>query len=169
MSIRVIKATLVALSVLAISGMTLFWGEVVASLATALGVFVAAWQLWEGRKIASASFEDSYDQQYRALAYQIPVDALIGKPLAADKRLEAREAVYNYLDLCNEQIYQRHKKRISRDRWQEWLSGIEQNLKRAFIAEIWGEVKSDSTETFSFLERLEKDSFKSDPANWKKA
>jgi hypothetical protein len=163
------KAALIALLVITISGLTLFWGEVVASLATALGVFLAAWQLWEGRKIASASFEDSYDQQYRALAYQIPVDALIGKPLADEKRLVAREAVYNYLDLCNEQIYQRHKKRISIDRWQEWLAGIEQNLRRAFIAEVWSEVKADSVETFSFLERLEKDSFKSDPANWKKA
>lgn len=155
--------------VILITILTFFLGEVIATWATALGVLFAAMQLWEGQKIASVSFEDSFDQQYRALAYLIPVDALLGKPLCENKREKAREAIYNYLDLCNEQVYQRQKKRISADRWHEWVGGIEQNIKRKHFSDVWEEVKADSKTTFSFLERLESEEFKTDPAKWNQA
>ena len=79
----------------------------------------------------------------------------------------AREAVYNYLDLCNEQIYQRSKKRISKDRWEEWSSGIEINLERPFIQSVWLESKESAAGSFSYLERLERANFKLDPACWR--
>jgi hypothetical protein len=64
----------------------------IAALATAIGVAVAAWQIRESRKLAQSSFEDSLDQQYRALAHGIPVDALIGKEVAEAKKDETRES-----------------------------------------------------------------------------
>ena len=39
--------------------------DTVASLATAIGVCIAAWQIWQSRKLAQTSFEDGLDQQYR--------------------------------------------------------------------------------------------------------
>lgn len=141
----------------------------IASIATAIGVFVAAWQLWENRKLTGAAFEDSFDQQYRELSYLIPVNALLGKSLDDVKKDQARESVYNYLDLCNEQIYQRTKGRISEERWRAWASGIDSNLSRPFFMEVWDEVKENAPSTFSFLERLEKNGFSTDPAKWKNA
>jgi len=141
----------------------------IASIATAIGVGIAAWQIWEARKLTSAAFEDSFDQQYRELSYNIPVNALLGKPLDTGKEDQAREAVYNYLDLCNEQIYQRSKKRISEERWHEWASGIEANLSRPFFLAVWLEVKESSAGSFSFLERLENNGYGTDPATWKNA
>ena len=85
------------------------WGTV-ASLATAIGVCIAAWQIWQSRKLAQTSFEDGLDQQYRKLAMDIPVDALIGKPVNDDKKADVREIIFNYLDLCNEQAYLRKKR-----------------------------------------------------------
>ena len=105
-----LKFSIVLIPIVVIVTATLFFGEVAASMATALGVFFAAWQIWEGRAMASISFEDSFNQQYRSLIYLIPVDALLGKELKDDLEDKSREAIYNYLDLCNEQIYQRHKK-----------------------------------------------------------
>ena len=89
--------------------------DTIASVATAIGVCIAAWQIWESKKLAQTSFEDGLDQQYRNLAMDIPVDALIGKPVD-DESGKLREIIYNYLDLCNEQIYLRKIKRISKNR-----------------------------------------------------
>lgn len=144
-----------------------FFGDIVASTATALGVLVAAWQIWEGRRLASAEFEDSFDQQYRAIAYEIPFHALIGKSLGKDRQEEAREGIYNYLDLCNEQVYHRTKNRISSERWLEWASGIEENLDRRLFKEVWDEVKASAGGSLSFLERIEREKFKTDPLEWK--
>lgn len=141
----------------------------IASIATAIGVAIAAWQIWESRKLSSAAFEDSFDQQYRELSYTIPVDALLGKELDEAKECEAREAVYNYLDLCNEQIYQRAKKRVSKARWHEWALGMELNFSRPFFETVWCEVKESAPGSFSFLEALEKGGFTIDPVNIKNA
>lgn len=138
-----------------------------ASLATAVGVGIAAWQIWESKRLASAAFEDSFDQQYRELSFSIPVNALLGKSLTKDEKASARESVYNYLDLCNEQIFQRKKKRISKDRWNEWALGIRENISRPYIGDVWREVKDSAKGSFSFLERLEQENFESDPADWK--
>ena len=109
--------------------------DTLAAVATAIGVGIAAWQIREGRKLSQTSFEDSLDQQYRTLSREIPVDALIGKEVPDDKKKETRELIYNYLDLCNEQIYLRKRKRVSKERWEDWCSGIKENLnKNAFRA-----------------------------------
>ena len=67
--------------------------DTVASLVTASGVCIAAWQIWENRKLAQTSFEDGLDQQYRDLAMDIPVDALIGKPINDNKKDDLREII----------------------------------------------------------------------------
>ena len=135
----------------------------IASVATAIGVAVAAWQIWQARKLNGASFEDSFDQQYRELSFSIPVDALLGKKLDKSLESQAREAVYNYLDLCNEQIYQRSKHRVSKERWHEWALGMKNNLNRPFFAQVWLEVKTSAPGSFSFLEELEAGDFEIDP------
>jgi hypothetical protein len=140
--------------------------KTVASLATAIGVCIAAWQIWESRKLAQTSFEDGLDQQYRNLAMDIPVDALIGKPINDNKKDDLREIIYNYLDLCNEQTYLRQKKRISKNRWKEWNDGIKDNLAKPAFKEVWDEIKDQAPRTFTALDFLEKGEFKIDPAKW---
>lgn len=140
--------------------------EAAASIVTAIGVYLAAWQIWESRKLASASFEDAYDKQYRDLIYIIPVNALLGKELDSERLVQAREGIYNYLDLCNEQAYQRSQNRISKERWNEWSKGIKENLAKPKFNETWLEVKECTTNSFSFLERLEREAFNSDPVTW---
>ena len=146
--------------------MNIDWNSLV-SLATAAGVLIAAFQLRTSSKIAQSEFEDSIDQQYRDLARGIPVDALIGKSVSEDKREMTRELIYNYLDLCNEQIFLRRKKRIRKDTWVDWCTGIESNLSKQEFEKVWSEVKSEAPQTFTFLERLENDKFIGDPLEWK--
>ena len=142
--------------------------DTVASLATAIGVGVAAWQIWESRKLSQIAFEDSLDQQYRSLAMQIPVDALIGKNIPDNKKSDVREIIYNYLDLCNEQAYLRKKKRVSKLRWNEWNDGIKSNLCKPVFKEVWEEVKREVPSEFTALTILEDGGFNGDPAKWER-
>ena len=73
----------------------------IASLATAVGVGIAAWQIWESRKLAQTTFEDSLDKQYRSLVMQIPVDVLIGKPIPDEKKREAPSTFSSLTQLEN--------------------------------------------------------------------
>jgi hypothetical protein len=140
--------------------------DTIASVATAIGVCIAAWQIWESKKLARTSFEDGLDQQYRNLAMDIPVDALIGKPVD-DESGKLREIIYNYLDLCNEQIYLRKIKRISKNRWKDWNIGIKDNLSKPAFKVVWDEIKETAPNTFTALESLEKNKFEIDPAHCK--
>ena len=146
--------------------MNIDWNSLV-SVATAVGVLIAAFQLRTSSKIAQSEFEDSIDQQYRDLARGIPVDALIGKRVSEDKKEMTRELIYNYLDLCNEQIFLRRKKRIRKDTWVDWCAGIESNLSKQEFEKVWSEVKKEAPQTFTFLERLEKNKYIGDPIKWK--
>ena len=136
----------------------------ISSVFTAIGVSIAAWQIWESRRLAQATFEDSLDKQYRALIMQIPVDVLIGKPISDKKRGGVREIIYNYLDLCNEQAYLRKKKRITAMRWADWNEGIRDNINKPAFKEVWEEVKQQAPSTFSSLIQLEKNGFNCDPS-----
>ena len=142
------------------------WNSIV-SIFTAVGVLIAAFQLRVSSKIAQTEFEDSIDQQYRELAKGIPVDALIGKEVSLDKKEMTRELIYNYLDLSNEQIFLRKKKRIRKDTWVDWCKGIEANLAKTEFDNVWQEIKRESPQTFSFLERLESSGFSGDPVKWR--
>ena len=139
--------------------------DTVVSLATAIGVFIAVWQISESRKLAQTSFENGLNQEYRELVRNIPIDALIGKPIN-DKKDELREIIYNYLDLCNEQTYLRQKKRISENRWKDWNDGMRDNLSKPAFKEVWDEIKNTAPTTFTALDLLEKSEFKIDPAKW---
>ncbi|WP_262966840.1 hypothetical protein [Methylobacter psychrophilus] len=136
-----------------------------ASLATAIGVFIAAWQISESRKLAGTSFENQLNQEYRELVRHIPVDALIGKTID-DSKDTLRENIYNYLDLCNEQTYLRQKKRISKNRWKDWNDGIKENLSKPAFKEVWDEIKVAAPSAFTALARLEKSDFNIDPSTW---
>ena len=137
-----------------------------ASVATAVLVGVGVFEIRLGSRIAQAQFEDSLDQQYRNLSKDIPVDALIGKSVPDQQWLETRELIYNYLDLCNEQVFLRQKKRIRKDTWLDWCAGINSHLSKPAFQKVWNEVKSESAATFPFLERLESRDFAVDPARW---
>ena len=60
--------------------------DTIASIATAIGVIFAACQIWQSKRLAQVTFEDSLDQQYRDLAMQIPVDVLLGKKSPDNKK-----------------------------------------------------------------------------------
>ncbi|MCJ8313916.1 MAG: hypothetical protein HRU38_17525 [Saccharospirillaceae bacterium] len=135
-----------------------------ASLATALGVCFGAWQIKIGKDQSQATFEDSLDQQYRAISMELPVSVLIGEPVAEEDRMRVRELIFNYLDLANEQVYLRAKGRISRHTWISWGSGIQLHLSKPAFDEVYTEIKENCD--FTYLGRLVESNFASDPKSW---
>jgi hypothetical protein len=134
-----------------------------ASIATAVGVLFVAWQIRLTKKQAQAEFEDSLDQQYRALSMLLPVDVLIGKHIEPVSP-EIRELIFNYLDLTNEQVYLRAKGRISELTWKSWCLGVSGHMSRPYFKEVYDEVKEASG--FTYLDRLIESEYKSDPLFW---
>ncbi len=140
-----------------------------ASVATAIGVVFGAVQIRLSKKQSLAQFEDQMDQQYRSISMELPVDILIGKVVSKQddhvEYLRIRELIYNYLDLCNEQVYLRSLGRISRRTWYSWGSGIKAHLARPMFANIFEEVKGASG--FTYLEKICLSDFSEDPKYWK--
>ena len=72
------------------------------SIATAIGVGVAAYQLRITRKQSVTTFEDSLTVQYRQVASTLPLKALLGESLVGEEPKEHLKYFYRYFDLCNE-------------------------------------------------------------------
>ena len=77
----------------------------IASVATAIGVIVAAWQLFLAHKQSVMSFEDTFAREYRELIAKLPTKALLGESLTNKEYANHFDEMYHYIDLCNEQAY----------------------------------------------------------------
>jgi hypothetical protein len=135
------------------------------SLATTVGVFLAWRELRRSERQALTDFEDGFSREYRELSQTLPVKALLGEPLVDKEAEEARPSFFRYFDLCNEQVFLRQNKRISKEAWSSWCSGIESNLKMSAFNSAWVSIKS-KTQSFAELKRLEASGFRDDPVSW---
>jgi len=141
--------------------------RIVASIATALGVGIAAWQIWRNAEQTRTSFEDSLAKEYRELLRSVPYKALVGKQVSEGEAERSREGIYNYLDFCNQQIYLRVNKRIRKGTWLEWREGMKINLDLPLFSEVAEEVFKELPQIFSELRRVREEEFTSDPAEWR--
>ena len=76
-----------------------------ASVATAIGVGVAAWQLLLSKRQAQSQFEDTFAEQYRRIIEMLPLGALLGQSLTEQEVNGSLRTFYNYFDLSNEQAF----------------------------------------------------------------
>ena len=80
--------------------MTLFeWIQTGTSIVTAVGVGIAAWQLYLNKQQTQAQFEDSFAEQYRKVSSQLPLDALLGKTFSESDLQSSLHLFYEYFDL----------------------------------------------------------------------
>jgi hypothetical protein len=142
------------------------YGSKLAEVATALGIFLAFWQIRFGRKQATTAFEDSMAKEYRELAAKIPTEALLGEDLSGEDYEKTFDEFYHYIDLSNEEIFLRQRNRVSVETWIYWLDGIKSNLSRPAFKRAWEEIKARNKDSFNELRRLEASGFKDDPRNW---
>jgi hypothetical protein len=101
----------------------------VAAIATAIGVFFAAIQLWHTRNRAVTTFEDSLANEYRKITGRLPTEALLGEILTPDVQKTHFHEFYRYFDLTNSQIFLRQSGRISKKTWKFWAEGIQKTSR----------------------------------------
>ena len=128
--------------------------QTVASIATAIGVAIAAWQLMLTKQQEQAQFEDGLNAQYRTIASTMPLDALLGRTLTDDNIREQLRAFYNYFDLSNEQAFLFNRRRLRKATWKNWKEGIEENMQRPAIRRAWQLLEPDLDGSFTDLKRL---------------
>lgn len=124
------------------------------SVATAIGVGVAANQLRVTRKLSVTTFEDSLTTQYRQVASNLPLKALLAEQLSEQEHAEHLQYFYRYFDLCNEQAFLYKNGRISEKTWEFWKDGILTNLRRPAFAKAWQEIAYRANDDFSELKFL---------------
>jgi hypothetical protein len=126
----------------------------IASLATAIGVGLAAWQLRLTKQQAQSEFEDRLNEQYRKVAARIPLAALLGRPLDDDELTSSLRAFYDYFDLSNEQAFLHTHGRVRAETWQNWCEGIQQHLCRPAFRGAWERLLPDLDGSFDDLRQL---------------
>lgn len=156
-----------------------FWGamaNLLTAVVTGVGLGLAIHQLKLAAKHARTAFEDELGSEYRALARDLPVDALLGRSIAEittgvearpGELEDIRSTFFHYFDLCNYQAYLRHRNRVSRDTWNEWASGMRANFAKPAFVEAWAQVDTALPKSFDELRRTMREGFKTDPRDWK--
>jgi hypothetical protein len=144
------------------------WLKDFAPIVTAIGVGVAAVQLWNTKRQAVTTFEDSLASEYRQITAKLPTSALLGEVLSSDLLKVHLPEFYLYFDLCNTQIFLRQRRRVSRQTWRFWADGIRTNLSRPAFAAAWTDIGRRSNRDFSELRRCIAEGFMIDPRKWPK-
>lgn len=140
-----------------------------ASVATAVGVLLAGWQIRMAKQATRSEFENVLTQQYREISQRIPIKALLGKKLDPQEWNDTLDDFFRYIDLSNEQVFLRQNNRVSRATWRLWSEGIKLKLELPSFKEAWEHFKQEAPESFKELRLLElKDNFNSDPRRWGK-
>ncbi len=140
--------------------------QTIANVATAAGVFVAAWELLQAKKQDLIDFEDEFAREYRELAQKLPIKALLGDALDDREAQKALRGFFHYVDLCNEQVFLRQNDRVSTSTWESWNRGMKSNLELPAFRAAWEEIKKRARTSFAELRRLEASNFQDDPVEW---
>ncbi len=134
--------------------------------ATSLGVAIAMIQLWRTASQAVTTFEDSISKEYREITRRISYKALVGIEMTDNEKDDALNEIYNYMDLCNEQIFLRKTKRIRRSTWGDWQEGMRSNFGLPFFSEASDEILERLPTTFNELRRVRDSGYRTDPRKW---
>jgi len=126
----------------------------ISSFATAIGVLVAAFQLWAAHRQSVTTFEDSFAREYRDLAATLPTKALLGEALTEEEHAEYFDEFYHYFDLCNEQIFLYLAGRISPETWKFWHDGMAAHLRRKAFIRAWSEIAERAGSDFNELRQF---------------
>ena len=123
--------------------------QTIASVATAIGVAIAALGIWQARRTTQLSFELTFNDRYRAIVDRLPIEALQRGEI--EQNDEHLRALFDYLDLCEEQFYYRRTRRISTTTWDAWVFGMKRNLTVGTMADACAALIAQSPARFEKL------------------
>lgn len=133
------------------------------SIATAVGVGIAAYQIYVGSRQGIEAFEDGFSREYRELAATIPPRALLGVALTEEENNKHFDGLFRYFDLSNEQVFLRQEGRIRMETWEYWRDGMKSNFKKPAFRWAWDEIEKSGSKEFNEFRRLVASDFCDDP------
>lgn len=111
----------------------------IAAVATAVGLFLAVIGLRQTQRQRVRQFEDFYVSRYWTLMDRLSLEIAVG---ASNHLLpEDRKAVHAYLVLCEDELDLRAEGWISDATWELWSKGIQDQLGRGSVLEVWEQAK----------------------------
>ena len=143
------------------------WIQTAATLGAAAGVWFAWRQIQLSQEQAVATFEEGFNTRYRAIARELPVQALLGENVAPEDLKSHLPVFYQYVDLTNEEIRLRRDGTICDLTWHEWEEGIRWALSRPAFRAAWHEILDRTPDSFGELRRFEREDYRGDPKQWK--
>lgn len=126
----------------------------VAAVFTAFGAWAAVRQLRLLEQQSATSFEDGLVDEYRDIAKELPLDALLGVDMGPQEVAAVLSVFYRYFDLCNQQVFLHKQGRIRTETWRLWRDGIVSNIQRPAFARAWAEIAAKATGDFDELRAL---------------
>lgn len=126
----------------------------IAAVFTAFGAWAAVRQLRLLEQQSVTSFEDGLVDEYRDIAKDLPLAALLGGDMEPQALAATLPVFYRYFDLCNQQVFLQKQGRIRAATWALWRDGIVSNLRRPAFASAWAEIAMKATGDFDELRAL---------------
>jgi len=126
--------------------------EALAYISAAVVAPLVWWQIRCVKKQATTSFEDSLTDHYRRIIENIAIEIWLGPDLDTlelEPKKRCREAIYRYIDLCQDQVFLHDNGRITDATWAEWGPGIKGNMSIAAFKEVLNEVQAKLPNSFS--------------------
>ena len=125
-------------------------------------------QIWRNAEQTKTTFEDSLTKEYREIIRRIPYKVFVdGKLEGSDKDIAYNE-IFNYMDLCNEQIFLRTSGRVREKTWMNWQDGMKTNFSIPIFAVCSKEVFEALDNNFNELKKVQESKYGTDPKKWKK-
>ena len=129
------------------------WISAIANAVVAFGLLFTICQLRLAKKLARTQFEDTLAREYREIIAKLPSRAMLGEELSNAENVDYLDEFYQYIDLCNEQVFLRTRNRITFSTWVYWRDGITANLARPAFKTAWERIKQDPN-SFEELKQL---------------
>ena len=133
-----------------------------------IGVVVALIQIWRNAEQSKTTFEDSLTKEYREIIRKMPYKAFVSEILNSEEENEAFNEIFNYMDLCNEQIFLRMSRRVRKKTWLNWQEGMKTNFFLPIFDTASKKVFDKMVNNFNELRKVKKLKYNTDPKKWKK-
>lgn len=131
--------------------------QALAYIATVVVSILVYWQIKGVKDQSTTTFEDRLTEHYRRIMENIPIDIWLGSKLDdLDKEPKNRceDAIYRYIDLCQEQVSLHDEGRVTDPTWTQWGDGIKSNMRIPVFKEIWDQVKVKRPDNFLELSKF---------------
>ncbi len=103
--------------------MSVGWGDV-PSIATGVGVLLAAYQLRQAKRSLREGFERTFVDRYERIVSGVDLDVLLGHMPPDLDNPSTKRAFFDYFELCEEELYYRSFRRVSSSTWRDWWYGM---------------------------------------------